>query len=94
MKSTSGKPSVTLGFPVRKSIWSPNLSRYLLTTCTRTCFCSYLHRLNSSEIYHGAVQEGFDLSLKQLGVDYIDLYLMHWPQAADRKTGMCRRSVL
>jgi glycerol 2-dehydrogenase (NADP+) len=26
---------------------------------------------------------GFENSLKTLGIDYIDLYLMHWPQATD-----------
>lgn len=29
------------------------------------------------------VQEGIDSSLKSLGVDYIDLYLMHWPSSTD-----------
>ncbi|KAF8756518.1 asparaginyl-tRNA synthetase [Rhizoctonia solani] len=34
---------------------------------------------------HGRVAEAFDRSLKNLGLDYVDLYLMHWPQAADPK---------
>jgi glycerol 2-dehydrogenase (NADP+) len=29
--------------------------------------------------YHSRVEENLDLSLKSLGVDYVDLYLMHWP---------------
>ena len=29
--------------------------------------------------FHGKVEENLDLSLKQLGLDYVDLYLMHWP---------------
>ncbi|KAH8108095.1 Aldo/keto reductase [Cristinia sonorae] len=39
------------------------------------------------DIHHGSVQEGLEISLKQLGVDYVDLYLMHWPQARDPNTG-------
>ncbi|KAL2012722.1 hypothetical protein VTN00DRAFT_247 [Thermoascus crustaceus] len=31
--------------------------------------------------YHTRVEEALDLSLKKLGLDYIDLYLMHWPLA-------------
>ncbi|KAI5117866.1 hypothetical protein M0805_006568 [Coniferiporia weirii] len=31
--------------------------------------------------YHGSVREGFEISLKNLDIGYIDLYLMHWPQA-------------
>ncbi|KZV86077.1 Aldo/keto reductase [Exidia glandulosa HHB12029] len=31
--------------------------------------------------HHSNVQEAFDKSLKELDVEYIDLYLMHWPQA-------------
>ncbi|EJD49751.1 Aldo/keto reductase [Auricularia subglabra TFB-10046 SS5] len=31
--------------------------------------------------HHDKVKEGFEASLKALNVDYIDLYLMHWPQA-------------
>lgn len=30
---------------------------------------------------HHNVEEAFDKSLAKLNVDYIDLYLMHWPQA-------------
>lgn len=29
--------------------------------------------------FHTRVEEGLDLSLKALGLDYVDLYLMHWP---------------
>ncbi|KAK9472191.1 NADP-dependent oxidoreductase domain-containing protein [Dipodascopsis tothii] len=29
--------------------------------------------------YHSRVAEALDLSLKNLGTDYVDLYLMHWP---------------
>lgn len=29
--------------------------------------------------YHSRVEECLDESLKALGVDYVDLYLMHWP---------------
>jgi len=33
--------------------------------------------------WHKRVQEGIDSSLKSLGVDYVDLYLMHWPSSTD-----------
>jgi glycerol 2-dehydrogenase (NADP+) len=29
------------------------------------------------------VPEGIDSSLKSLGVDYVDLYLVHWPSSTD-----------
>ncbi|KAI9732459.1 MAG: hypothetical protein M1818_007497 [Claussenomyces sp. TS43310] len=33
--------------------------------------------------WHHRVQEGIDSSLKSLGVDYVDLYLIHWPSSTD-----------
>jgi len=32
--------------------------------------------------WHKRVQEGIDSSLKSLGTDYVDLYLMHWPSSS------------
>ncbi|OJT02054.1 Aldose reductase B [Trametes pubescens] len=36
---------------------------------------------------HGRVEEALDTSLAKLGVDYVDLYLMHWPMAFDEAGG-------
>jgi aryl-alcohol dehydrogenase-like predicted oxidoreductase len=33
--------------------------------------------------WHKRVAEGIDSSLKSLGTDYVDLYLMHWPSSTD-----------
>jgi len=33
--------------------------------------------------WHHRVEEGITSSLKSLGVDYVDLYLMHWPSSTD-----------
>jgi len=33
--------------------------------------------------WHKRVDEGIESSLKSLGVDYVDLYLMHWPCSTD-----------
>ncbi|KAF8325937.1 Aldo/keto reductase [Amanita rubescens] len=30
---------------------------------------------------HGRVAQALDISLRKLGIEYVDLYLMHWPQA-------------
>ena len=32
--------------------------------------------------HFGRVRESFEESLTALGLDYIDLYLMHWPQTS------------
>jgi glycerol 2-dehydrogenase (NADP+) len=29
--------------------------------------------------YHSRVEDNLDISLKSLGLEYVDLYLMHWP---------------
>ncbi|KAG0650356.1 D-galacturonic acid reductase [Hyphodiscus hymeniophilus] len=31
--------------------------------------------------HHNRVQENLEMSLRKLGLDYVDLYLMHWPVA-------------
>ena len=33
--------------------------------------------------WHHCVPEGIDSSLKSLGLDYVDLYLVHWPSSTD-----------
>ena len=33
--------------------------------------------------WHHRVPEGIDTSLKDLGFDYVDLYLIHWPASLD-----------
>jgi glycerol 2-dehydrogenase (NADP+) len=39
--------------------------------------------------FHSRVEENLDLSLKSLGLDYVDLYLMHWPVAMNPKGEFC-----
>jgi 2,5-diketo-D-gluconate reductase A len=36
-------------------------------------------KLNDPDHKSGRVTEAFDLSLEKLGLDYVDLYLIHWP---------------
>ena len=38
-------------------------------------------KLWNSDQRKGTVQEAIDTSLKRLGLDYVDLYLVHWPVA-------------
>ncbi|MCP8717985.1 MAG: aldo/keto reductase [Asgard group archaeon] len=35
---------------------------------------------------HKNVQQALDISLKKLGLDYVDLYLIHWPVSTDKAT--------
>jgi len=35
--------------------------------------------------WHHRVEDGINSSLKSLGTDYVDLYLMHWPSSTDPK---------
>lgn len=35
--------------------------------------------------YHTRVEEAVDTSLKNLGLEYLDLYLLHWPVAMNPK---------
>ena len=46
-----------------------------------------MNSLESSQKDHGRVREALYTSLTKLGVDYVDLYLMHWPMAYD-ESGM------
>ena len=36
-------------------------------------------KLCNADQFNHSVQEGFNNSLEQLGIDYVNLYLMHWP---------------
>lgn len=35
--------------------------------------------------WHHCVEDGINASLKALDMDYVDLYLMHWPSSTDPK---------
>jgi glycerol 2-dehydrogenase (NADP+) len=38
--------------------------------------------------YHTRVEQNLDESLKKLGLEYVDLYLMHWPVAMNPEGGL------
>lgn len=59
-----GASEYTLGTTLRKY----NRDSYYIIT-----------KLSNSDQYRGHVREGLESSLKEMGLDYIDLYLMHWP---------------
>ncbi|KAH9871654.1 Glycerol 2-dehydrogenase (NADP(+)) [Plenodomus biglobosus] len=54
---------------------TPSVSRSDLFICTKVW--NHLHEPEE-------VQWSFESSLKKLGLDYIDLFLVHWPIAAER----------
>jgi glycerol 2-dehydrogenase (NADP+) len=39
--------------------------------------------------FSSRVEEGLDLSLKSLGLEYVDLYLVHWPIAMNPNGKSC-----
>lgn len=41
--------------------------------------------------FSSKVEEGLDLSLQSLGLDYVDLYLVHWPIAMNPNGKYCVR---
>ena len=47
---------------------SQKRNKYFITT-----------KLCNTDQYNHSVEQGFKESLKRLGTDYVDLYLMHWP---------------
>ena len=60
--------------------------RFLSQRSSRMIMPKYMLAMHSlldvdSQSYHHKVKEALDESLDKLGLDYIDLYLMHWPQA-------------
>lgn len=57
-----------VGKGIRQAIDAGIVTREDLFVTTKL-WCTYAHR----------VQENLELSLKNLGLDYLDLYLVHWP---------------
>ena len=55
-------------FAIGKAIKSKGRDKFFIVT-----------KLCNGDQYNHSVMEGFEKSLEQLGVDYVDLYLMHWP---------------
>lgn len=44
--------------------------------------------------YHSRVEQNLDMSLKSLGVDYVDLYLVHWPVCMNPNGGLSISTIL
>lgn len=70
----SGIPRAEL-FVTTKLPYDPNPT-FKLDFCQTDQFISSLRNFA-----HHKVRESFDKSLEDLDCDYIDLYLLHWPQA-------------
>lgn len=43
----------------------------------------------SRSSHHHLVKEAFEESLAKLNIEYVDLYLMHWPQASVDGRALC-----
>lgn len=53
---------------------------------------SKIYRDYESGDQHNNVKDAFESSLQRLGLDYVDLYLMHWPMATivdNGKSNLC-----
>lgn len=59
-----------VGEGIREGLKATGLSREDLFITTKL-WCTY----------HTRVEENLDMSLRSLGLEYVDLYLMHWPVA-------------
>lgn len=69
--------SRTLVFPERRSGLPPSW-----TTLGVSASCNVYPTCSKSFPDH-RVEDGINTSLKNLGTDYVDLYLMHWPCSTD-----------
>lgn len=84
MRSTSARPSANPASLARRFL-SPRSSRKSNATSSQS-----FNRPVSRNKHHHKVRESFETSLKALGLDYVDLYLIHWPQS-DTEEGVSYR---